>query len=241
MARFIGEDTYEGELNDPLSLNLYAYVSNNPLKYVDPSGHVAVDVDVFNINWKLNSLKADWLYWDKIFKTSKDNSSMWINAYNKRNEAAIQANKIRNNNKGLQGLMKASDPVLNTFVLQNDSSRDMKVMVNPSTNIVYYADSSKYNCTGCIYDETTYTKGKADAIMGNLASNLMNLVSRETKTPTGDAIYLITSIIGTAEVTEKGTVTTMIYVTNPKGYIMQSVIVTHGGKPTGWTGWRMYH
>ncbi|WP_053061619.1 RHS repeat-associated core domain-containing protein [Paenibacillus sp. VT-400] len=39
MARFIGEDTYEGELNDPLSLNLYSYVSNNPLKYVDPSGH----------------------------------------------------------------------------------------------------------------------------------------------------------------------------------------------------------
>ncbi|MEW4426850.1 RHS repeat-associated core domain-containing protein [Paenibacillus pabuli] len=39
MARFIGEDTYEGELSDPLSLNLYSYVSNNPLKYVDPSGH----------------------------------------------------------------------------------------------------------------------------------------------------------------------------------------------------------
>ncbi|MDQ0172398.1 RHS repeat-associated core domain-containing protein [Paenibacillus tundrae] len=39
MARFIGEDTYEGELNDPLSLNLYSYVHNNPLKYVDPSGH----------------------------------------------------------------------------------------------------------------------------------------------------------------------------------------------------------
>ncbi|SCY93653.1 RHS repeat-associated core domain-containing protein [Paenibacillus polysaccharolyticus] len=38
MARFIGEDTYEGELNDPLSLNLYSYVHNNPLKYVDPSG-----------------------------------------------------------------------------------------------------------------------------------------------------------------------------------------------------------
>ncbi|MEK3824258.1 polymorphic toxin-type HINT domain-containing protein [Paenibacillus sp. FSL K6-1558] len=41
MARFIGEDTYEGELNDPLSLNLYSYVNNNPLKYVDPSGHMA--------------------------------------------------------------------------------------------------------------------------------------------------------------------------------------------------------
>lgn len=38
-GRFINEDSYEGELNDPLSLNLYAYVKNNPLKFVDPSGH----------------------------------------------------------------------------------------------------------------------------------------------------------------------------------------------------------
>jgi RHS repeat-associated protein len=39
MGMFISEDTYEGELNNPLSLNLYTYVENNPLRYVDPSGH----------------------------------------------------------------------------------------------------------------------------------------------------------------------------------------------------------
>ncbi|GGH61427.1 hypothetical protein GCM10008014_36860 [Paenibacillus silvae] len=38
-ARFINEDMYEGELTNPLSLNLYTYVHNNPLIYVDPSGH----------------------------------------------------------------------------------------------------------------------------------------------------------------------------------------------------------
>jgi RHS repeat-associated protein len=38
-ARFISEDSYEGEIEQPQTLNLYAYVSNNPLLYSDPSGH----------------------------------------------------------------------------------------------------------------------------------------------------------------------------------------------------------
>ena len=38
-ARFLQADTYLGNLNDPLSLNLYTYCLNNPHKYVDPSGH----------------------------------------------------------------------------------------------------------------------------------------------------------------------------------------------------------
>ena len=41
-ARFMQEDTYRGEQNDPLSLNLYAYCSNNPLVYWDPTGHLTI-------------------------------------------------------------------------------------------------------------------------------------------------------------------------------------------------------
>ncbi len=39
VARFMQEDTYTGDINDPLSLNLYTYVHNNPLRYTDPTGH----------------------------------------------------------------------------------------------------------------------------------------------------------------------------------------------------------
>ncbi|MEJ8302896.1 RHS repeat-associated core domain-containing protein [Saccharibacillus sacchari] len=39
IGRFIQEDTFEGYVNRPSSLNLYTYVENNPLKYTDPSGH----------------------------------------------------------------------------------------------------------------------------------------------------------------------------------------------------------
>ena len=34
IARFLSEDTYYGD-----GLNLYAYCHNNPVRYVDPSGH----------------------------------------------------------------------------------------------------------------------------------------------------------------------------------------------------------
>jgi RHS repeat-associated protein len=41
IGRFISEDSYPGEANDPLSLNLYTYVGNNPINLFDPTGHWA--------------------------------------------------------------------------------------------------------------------------------------------------------------------------------------------------------
>ncbi len=38
-ARFMSEDTYSGDPNDPLSLNLYTYCHNEPVMYSDPTGH----------------------------------------------------------------------------------------------------------------------------------------------------------------------------------------------------------
>lgn len=38
-GRFNNEDVLKGEIDDPLSLNLYEDVKNNPMIYVDPSSH----------------------------------------------------------------------------------------------------------------------------------------------------------------------------------------------------------
>ena len=45
IARFLQEDTYTGDPNDPLSLNLYTYCTNNPLIYYDPTGHISVYIN----------------------------------------------------------------------------------------------------------------------------------------------------------------------------------------------------
>ncbi|REK67790.1 MAG: hypothetical protein DF221_00850, partial [Brevibacillus sp.] len=43
IGRFISEDTYKGQVDNPLSLNRYTYVHNNPLRFVDPSGHMSFE------------------------------------------------------------------------------------------------------------------------------------------------------------------------------------------------------
>lgn len=42
-GRFLNEDMYEGQITNPLSMNGYTYTHNNPLRYVDPSGHHAIE------------------------------------------------------------------------------------------------------------------------------------------------------------------------------------------------------
>jgi len=58
-ARFLQEDTYTGDRNDPLSLNLYAYCHNEPLMYSDPTGHIEVHDSTgrirFSSDWQADS------------------------------------------------------------------------------------------------------------------------------------------------------------------------------------------
>lgn len=68
VGRFISPDdlSYLGANGDLLSYNLYAYCSNNPVNYSDPSGH-SVDfvLDLFFIGWDIYDLINDngWQDW----------------------------------------------------------------------------------------------------------------------------------------------------------------------------------
>ena len=45
-GRFLTEDTYCGENDQPDTQCLYVYCANNPVNYVDPSGHFAIAVPI---------------------------------------------------------------------------------------------------------------------------------------------------------------------------------------------------
>ncbi|MDO3413390.1 polymorphic toxin-type HINT domain-containing protein, partial [Saccharibacillus sp. CPCC 101409] len=60
IGRFIQEDTFEGYVNRPSSLNPYTYVENNPLKYVDPSGKFLDTIyDLLSTGYDIYQLAKD--------------------------------------------------------------------------------------------------------------------------------------------------------------------------------------
>ena len=44
-GRFLQQDTYRGNMYNPVTQHLYAYCGNNPVNMVDPSGHAPEDID----------------------------------------------------------------------------------------------------------------------------------------------------------------------------------------------------
>ncbi len=70
IARFLSEDTYTGDINNPLSLNLYTYCHNNPITYYDPTGHfIDIIADIgFIVLDVVDIVKdpTDWKNWSAL-------------------------------------------------------------------------------------------------------------------------------------------------------------------------------
>ena len=60
LGRFVQADIETGSIKDPPSLNRYAYVKNNPLTYVDPSGNDEIRATTYNIlGQEINSFSGE--------------------------------------------------------------------------------------------------------------------------------------------------------------------------------------
>ena len=78
-GRFNSRDSFAGRTGDPLSLNLYTYCKNNPVRFIDPSGHDTVEAAAFAAKnprpTKVNSA------WDaKILKQWDDKYNRLLNS-----------------------------------------------------------------------------------------------------------------------------------------------------------------
>jgi len=54
-----------GQINDPLSLNLYTYSHNNPISYYDPTGH-SREMNYYMFK-EMNLLQVRWMFFYRLY------------------------------------------------------------------------------------------------------------------------------------------------------------------------------
>ena len=90
LGRFVQADTIVPEPGNPQALNRYSYVLNNPLRYVDPSGHDLMIVGGYdNPNWED---PTQWKAWIMTYKgwTTEEQWSTFFEDWRKADDAGRQ-------------------------------------------------------------------------------------------------------------------------------------------------------
>lgn len=114
IGRFISRDSFAGRNSDPLSLNLYTYCINNPIRYADPSGHFKIPKWVKSVgNW-FEERYDDW-------KTGAEEISNTVKTSFKKNKDKIE-----------KGATKIVTFVAGKF---NSLVKTTNKFVNPTTKI----------------------------------------------------------------------------------------------------------
>lgn len=123
VGRFINEDTNEGDISNPLGLNLYNYCHNSPLAFIDPNGHAEYSIgsstqpeQIFDEDFKYNPSigftakdVASWLEWGCLLDGATFSGRMpeACNAYqnyrsNTGNTLYVDYNKAINEDSGIR-------------------------------------------------------------------------------------------------------------------------------------------
>jgi len=176
IGRFINEDTYEGELNNPLTLNLYTYVHNNPLMYIDPSGYIPTPLEAAYmaqhvhdaINDEINKkyLLGGWLLVDII----KNKEGMKIGVYRR----GSKSNGITEYALVNKGTTTGGDWI-NNLQQPMGMSTDMVDSINYAVEFVNDKKGYEFTMIG-------HSKGGAEATSNALATNT-NAITFNSATP----------------------------------------------------------
>ncbi|THF81686.1 RHS repeat-associated core domain-containing protein [Cohnella fermenti] len=152
IARFLSEDTFRGQANYPLSLNLYTYVHNEPIKYLDPTGHLIASDSKLSADAQAQIIALTSAYYAATTKSERD-------------AIAAKAEAVRKNDK-------------NTFTaITVEMSSQVQTIINTATStlasMTYLTASSwsnlirSHNVTSSsvsfgVSRATTTTFGKTD-------------------------------------------------------------------------------
>ncbi|WP_246553681.1 RHS repeat domain-containing protein [Paenibacillus tritici] len=137
MGRFLNEDTVEGQIDNPLSQNLYTYVHNNPLIYTDPTGMCVAGKDS---GCYLDSFSGvDGLIDNPGFS---NNTSMWGELQRYINNYCSNASCVAKQQAKQKTLEKANDAIRNnvcsyvdcsigeaSFILENNKAIGVRIKV----------------------------------------------------------------------------------------------------------------
>lgn len=105
IGRFTQMDLFLGNTHDPLSLNLYTYCSNNPLRFIDPSGHWQ-EGDEDLPSWAYDLIAADTKKWEEAY--SRNDAAGMAEAHS--HAQAIRQYAARANTYNMMQFFGVSDP-----------------------------------------------------------------------------------------------------------------------------------
>ncbi|WP_342592578.1 RHS repeat-associated core domain-containing protein [Cohnella thailandensis] len=108
VGRFISRDSYEGQADDPMSLNRYTYTHNNPLIFWDPTGHWVASDNNLNVEDQAKIVALTSAYYKATSAAERTAISQ-------------QANDIRNAAKDSRKLNMYPEDVITPLVFQADT------------------------------------------------------------------------------------------------------------------------
>ncbi|WP_239329265.1 RHS repeat-associated core domain-containing protein [Paenibacillus sp. ACRRX] len=227
VGRFVTADSYWGEDTNPLSLNLYTYVYNNPLIYWDPTGYWVQRDQKLNANAQAQIIALTSAYYSASTKSE-------------RKAIEAKANAIRNSNEARQTkpspLQVESSKEIKSVVtkaIQATTTGDKKIspeewkQMTSSSGITYHSEMTTNYSAGPSRNTTTVTYiGRADlkvSVTSNLSSGRVEPIKQSISykvTPSEGKFVM--DLIANSDLSAEKSVTILTMMEKNKGKISES-------------------